>query len=584
MLQLTTPVTSIPLHPRHPKGSKATVLLTSVFGPYAQDDAFGSRAINPMELYHNQVTRVQGAFSLRMHHRSWGIMLIGANIAAPCRILDFPTLDRFTREITENHYDVIGISSIIPNVGKVAHMCELILLHCPKATILVGGHVANMPDLNDLVDADHIVRGEGVAWMRRFLGEDPAQPIRHPHILSGFNAKAMGVKVGDGPGDTAATLIPSVGCPMGCNFCSTSAMFGGKGKFNNFYDAGDELFEIMCGLEREMGVNSFFIMDENFLFHRKRALRLLDLMREHQKDWSMYVFTSANVLQSYTMDQIVGLGVSWIWMGLEGKDSRYSKLKNIDTLTLVRKLQAHGICVLGSTIIGLEDHTPENIDAYIDHAVAHDTEFHQFMLYTPLPGTPLHAHHKADGSLHPRSVSAEADIHGQDRFNFRHPHIHDGKENEFLLRAFRRDFEVNGPSVLRMARTLLQGWRQYKNHPESRIVKRFRRAAADLPTTYAAGLWAARKWFADNHNLANRLTTTLRDIQREFGLKAKLIAPLAGRYVMSKLKRETKQLAAGHTHEPHTFYEANEAAIGLTPGHGIAAQLLKWISPQPVMV
>src|ERR1043166_6519193 len=56
----------------HPKGKKARVLLSSVFGPYARDDEFGSRAINPMELYHNQVTRAQGSFSLRMFHRSWG--------------------------------------------------------------------------------------------------------------------------------------------------------------------------------------------------------------------------------------------------------------------------------------------------------------------------------------------------------------------------------------------------------------------------------------------------------------------------------------------------------------------------------
>ena len=45
----------------HPKSHGARVLLSSVFGPYARDDEFGSRAINPMELYHNQVTRMQGA-------------------------------------------------------------------------------------------------------------------------------------------------------------------------------------------------------------------------------------------------------------------------------------------------------------------------------------------------------------------------------------------------------------------------------------------------------------------------------------------------------------------------------------------
>ena len=47
-------------YPIHPRGTRARVLLTSVYGPYAQDDEDGSRTINPMELYHNQVTRIQG--------------------------------------------------------------------------------------------------------------------------------------------------------------------------------------------------------------------------------------------------------------------------------------------------------------------------------------------------------------------------------------------------------------------------------------------------------------------------------------------------------------------------------------------
>ena len=110
----------------HPKGSSARILLTSVFGPYAQDDEFGSRAINPMELYHNQVTRAQGSFSLRMFHRSWGIMMLQANIKAPCTVLDFPTREDFVRELLAYKYDVVGISSIIVNLGKVKEMCRLV--------------------------------------------------------------------------------------------------------------------------------------------------------------------------------------------------------------------------------------------------------------------------------------------------------------------------------------------------------------------------------------------------------------------------------------------------------------------------
>ena len=107
------------------------ILLTSVFGPFAQDDEFGSRTINPMELYHNQVTRAQGPFSLRMSHRSWGIMLIQANIGAPSTVLDFPTREQFVRELKQYAYDVVGVSGNIVNVGKVREMCRLMRLHSP---------------------------------------------------------------------------------------------------------------------------------------------------------------------------------------------------------------------------------------------------------------------------------------------------------------------------------------------------------------------------------------------------------------------------------------------------------------------
>src|SRR3974390_2755194 len=245
----------------HPKGIHARVLLTSVFGPYAQDDEFGSRAINPMELYHNQVTRAQGGFSLRMFHRSWGIMMIQQNISAPCTVLDFPTREDFAREIQKFSYDVIGISSIIVNVKKVAEMCRMVREFSPHSQIVVGGRVAAIPAIETMIDADHIVRGEGIGWMRRYLGEPEDAPIRHPEIVSGLETRIMGMRLPERKGGTAATVIPSVGCPMGCNFCTTSSFFGGKGKSTNFFDTSDELFEVMQHMEQALSVQTFFVMD-----------------------------------------------------------------------------------------------------------------------------------------------------------------------------------------------------------------------------------------------------------------------------------------------------------------------------------
>jgi len=571
---------SLKAQPRHPLGSRARVLLTSVFGPYAQDDEYGSRLNNPMELFHNQVTRVQGVFSLRMSHRSWGLMLIQANIDAPCTCLDFPNLNRFIEEIRNNDYDIVGISSVLCNFRKVKKMCELIRQHSPHATIVVGGHLASLDNLDRLIDADYIVRGDGVRWFRRFMGQDENKPIRHPQMWAGIGMRTMGVEVPHTFRSYAAALIPSVGCPIGCNFCCTSSMFGGKGKFVNFYETGDELFDIMCQLEREMKVRVFFIMDDNFLLKRKRALRLLELMRKNEKSWSLHVFASANALKMYTMEQLVGLGVTMVWVGLESKDNQYSKLRDIDTLSLVRELQSHGIQVVGSTILGLEYHTPENIDEIIDYAVSHNTDFHQFSLYVALPKTPLHAELSAKGVVKNFTEIDIATNPGEHCFNFRHAHIKNGDEIEMLLRAFHRDFAVNGPSVLRMWRTFLSGWKRYKDYPERRIRERFAIEGRGMASLYAGAVWAGRRWFRDNSSVAPRLTTLLKEIYSEFGLKARIAAPLIGRFLLFSMHREEKRLANGWTLEPPTFYERNyEEPNSITKGKRAAGRI-RWVLPR----
>ncbi len=544
----------------HPKATRARVLLASVFGPYACDDGYGSRAVNPMELYQNQVTRVQGGFSLRMFHRSFALLMLQANIDAPCTVLDFASRDRFIKELLDETYDIIGISAIIPNIEKVKAMCRLIRRHQPRATIVVGGHIANYRELEQAIDADHIVRGDGIAWLRRFLGQPVDQPVKHPASTSAFGARILGIDLPDKPGDTAAILIPSVGCPVGCNFCSTSALFGGKGQFINFYETGDELFAVMCHLEKALHVQSFFVLDENFLLHRKRALRLLELMQAHDKHWSLNVFSSARVLQSYTMEQIVGLGIGWVWMGIEGANSSYRKLEKVNTHRLVKRLQSHGIRVLGSSILGLEDHTPGNIDQVIDHAISHRTDFHQFMLYTPIPGTPLYERHKKAGTLLDEKAFPHADAHGQYRFNYRHAHIKSGQEEGFLLRAFKRDFHQNGPSLARLIRTLLTGWQRYKNHPDARLRDRYAREVAPLRSGYAGAVWAMKQYYRDTPATFSRMQRLLADIYKEFGWKTRLAAPLIGLYVYLKMLQEERRLVRGWRYEPATFYEKNAAA------------------------
>jgi radical SAM superfamily enzyme YgiQ (UPF0313 family) len=535
----------------HPKGIRARVLLSSVFGPYAQDDEFGSRSINPMELYHNQVTRAQGSFSVRRFHRSWGILMIQENISAPCAVLDFPTREAFARELKAHHYDIVGLSSIIVNVGKAREMCRMVRELSPHSTIVVGGHVAAIPGIERILDADHIVKGDGIAWMRRYLGEDAEAPVRHPALSSGFDLRVMGVKIPN-QADSSATIIASMGCPMGCNFCTTSSFFGGKGKILNLYSTGDELFRLMEEAEAARKVKSFFIMDENFLLQRQRALDLLARMKAAGKSWAFHIFSSANAIRKYSYEELVDLGVASIWLGLESAESGYAKLEGADTLRLTRELRQHGIVLLGSTILGLEHHTPENIGAEIERAIAHETDLHQFMLYTPVPGTPLYEEMAAKGRLL-EDVDL-ADIHGQDRFNFRHSAISREQSRKFLDFAFRWDFERNGPSLFRICRTTFEGWKRYKDHPDLRVRERFERESAVLRHAYAGVLWAMEHRLKNaNLSVAPRIRALRKELEQEFGLITAAASRILGPVLWWTSLREDRRLARGNRHEPPTI-------------------------------
>ena len=212
-------------------------------------------------------------------------------------------------------------------------------------------------------------------------------------------------------------------------------------------------------------------------------------------------------------------------------------------MALTRELRQHGIKLLGSTIVGLEHHTPENIGDEIEHAVSHETDFHQFMLYTPVPGTPLYK----EMLERKRLIDVDlADIHGQDKFNFEHAAISREESKRFLDAAFQRDFERNGPSLYRICRTIMQGWKRYKNDPDARVRERFEWEVRSIKTAYGGLLWAMeRQLKPTNPNVSERIRELREEIGREFGMWSRVMARVLGPVVLWTSRREQKGLDRG---------------------------------------
>jgi B12 binding domain len=432
-------------------GRPIRILLSGVFGPFGVDDAFG-RKENIMELFHNQVTRGQDTASFRFFHRSFGLYFLAANVDADVTVLDFPSKERFEKEVGQG-YDLVGISFIAPNFTKAREMARITRRVAPGATIVLGGHGAAVEGVAEKIDCDHVVRGEGIRPLRRLLGQDPDAPIVHPTLPSSERSSVFGLPA---PGTPASLLVPGVGCVNGCRFCSTSHFF--EKNYTPYLSTGRQMFETARRIADETGTDEFFVMDENFLKDKQRALDLIDEMERHERYFSFHIFSSTETIRAFGLHNLERLNVTFVWIGVESSSSQgnFEKNDGLDARQLISQLQARGVIVLASAILCAEHHTPDNIQTEIDFMIGLEADFVQFMLLTPLPVTALYKDHKARGLL--RMDLPLEEWHGQKELSFRHPAFPGDAAQRWIDSAFRQEYEANSSSLLRVIRTVVKGY------------------------------------------------------------------------------------------------------------------------------
>ncbi len=426
------------------------LLLTSVFGPYGVDDEYG-RKENLMEVLHNQVTREQGVFSMRFNQETYGLHLLAENLSIPTVILDFPTQRRFIKEIKKG-YDYIGISFIIQNFKKTIRMAQLIRQYSPRTKIILGGHGTSLGDIEKRVPCDYVCRGEGIAFLRQLLGEDVKAPIKHPLLYSTFNRYILGTPISNKK-VPEGVIMPGVGCVNGCRFCSTSHFF--QKQYIPFVKTGKEFFNLCRQYEEKMGITDFFVLDENFFKSQERARELLHLMEKHGKPYSFNIFSSAETIMTMGIDFIQRIGIDFLWIGVESLREVYKKNQGVDFHQLVRDLRNQGVSILTSGILFLEHHTKETIHEDIDFLVGLKPDFIQFMGLGVVPETSVYKEYQQKNKILEHIPYEEH--HGQKGIWFKHPEFTVRESETYLKNAFKKDFQENGPSILRMVDTYLRG-------------------------------------------------------------------------------------------------------------------------------
>jgi radical SAM superfamily enzyme YgiQ (UPF0313 family)/anti-anti-sigma regulatory factor len=439
--------------------------------------AYGDAESVGYELLNAQVTRAQGMFSPRAVHRQFSLDYMAENLDNPTVTLHYPSRREMIRELRKG-YDYVGISFIMVTYHRMKELSALVRKYSPSSKIILGGYGTVLPDEALKPFGDYICRGEGVTFMRGLLGQPPLAEHKHPVIDSHMKIFSKTVSY-------TGMIFAGLGCPNGCDFCSTSHFF--KRQHIKLLKTGAQVYAVV---KKHVKINpdaQFTILDEEFLLNRERALEFRDLVVKGGRPLSIFVFASIKALSLYEPSELLEMGVDGVWIGYEGERSGYDKRAGKSAEEIFKGLKENGIMILASMIVGFDYQTPEIIKAEHRKLMSMKPDLCQFMIYNPNPGTPLYDKVKAGGLLRQEYASDPA-RYWKWASGFKsllvHPRMTAAEIEGMQQYCFKQDFRELGPSIYRVAETMLTGYLKHKDSPNAFLRLKAERYAGELRKAY----------------------------------------------------------------------------------------------------
>jgi radical SAM superfamily enzyme YgiQ (UPF0313 family) len=309
--------------------------------------------------------------------------------------------------------DLVGISAITSTAPQSYRLADKVR-EAGGIVVMGGTHTSFLPE-EGLQHADFVIRGEG-----EFAFQELVEAIEHGggfEKIQNLSYLAEGRAVhnperpkipnldvnpipdynlikGWKPGGVIS-IATSRGCPFSCTFCSVPGMYGHAFRTHSIARVLDEL-----ALHKD-ALYAFFA-DDIFTANKKRVKELLRGMidRGLTPEWGAQVRTET-VDDPELLELMRDSNCFNVYVGFESINPRTLKLfqKKQDLSKIERSIErfhAHKIRIHGMFVVGSDEDDVETVDATAEFALKHDIDSIQFMILTPIPGSPdwdsLYAH------------------------------------------------------------------------------------------------------------------------------------------------------------------------------------------------
>ena len=322
--------------------------------------------------------------------------------------------------------DLVGVSAITPTAKASYEVADF--FRARGVPVVMGGpHVTFLPE-ESLSHADYCITGEGEAALPMLidalnggssLENVPGLVWRDGSSIRMNPAAGMvqdldslpfpdfslldmgqGKRLGDARARKSTMPVQtSRGCPFDCTFCSVTRMFGRRYRHRSSQNVIAELARL------DPDRHEIFFYDDNFAANPRRAKELLREMIRRRLGFRWSTQVRADVVRDpELLDLAVQAGCTALYVGFESVNAKalaeMRKKQTVEDMRRsIREIRRRGIHVHGMFVFGFDSDTPQTTRATVTFALRERIDSAQFLILTPLPGSPLFSQLSAEGRL-----------------------------------------------------------------------------------------------------------------------------------------------------------------------------------------
>ena len=343
------------------------------------------------------------------------------------RIFDgtFSTFEQLRADLTAYHPDIVGVYSMVSLTANTLRVAEMVRTNLPQALLVAGGPLPTVFPGRYTRHFEAVFRGEAdvsfPSFCRDYIagGASPARIGDLPlTTYGGLFVAAHGRHVDNATvhhgeselatfplpdrgdfdhaayqeewlrktGSKATSIIVTLGCPYGCDFCS-KPVFGSAIRRRDLDAVFAEIAQI-----RELGYDSLWIADDTFTLNEAYLAEFCRRITGLGMRWSC--LSRANGISEQTVRLMKAAGCRRVYLGLESGSQATLDLMN-KQVTVEQGARAAelyrraGIEVAAFFIVGYPGETVAAIEQTFALALALPLDEISFNVPMPLPGSKL---------------------------------------------------------------------------------------------------------------------------------------------------------------------------------------------------